>query len=52
MLSLGLASLTVPLIAVLGAFAGLPGAVFALALSLVLFRGLRRPESRAWFSEP
>jgi hypothetical protein len=52
MLSLGLASLTVPLIAVLGAFAGLPGAVFALALSLILFRGLRRPESRAWFTEP
>jgi hypothetical protein len=52
MLSLGLASLTVPLIAVLGAFAGLPGAAFALALSLILFRGLRRPESRAWFAEP
>ena len=51
MLSLGLASLTVPLIAVLAIFAGLPGAVFALALALILFRGLRRPASRAWFME-
>jgi hypothetical protein len=51
MLSLGLASLTVPLIWVLGTFAGLPGALFALALALILFRGLRRPASRAWFVE-
>ena len=51
MLSLGLASLTVPLIFVLGTFAGLPGAVFALALALILFRSLRRPTSRAWFVE-
>jgi len=51
MLSLGLASLTVPLIAVLAIFAGLPGAVFALALALILFRALRRPASRAWFVE-
>jgi hypothetical protein len=51
MLSLGLASLTVPLIFVLGLFAGLPGALFALALAAILFRGLRRPASRAWFVE-
>jgi hypothetical protein len=51
MLSLGLASLTVPLIWILGTFAGLPGAVFALALALILFRSLRRPASRAWFVE-
>jgi hypothetical protein len=51
MLSLGLSSLTVPLIFVLGIFAGLPGAVFALALALILFRGLMRPSSRGWFVE-
>jgi hypothetical protein len=51
MLSLGLSSLTVPLIFVLGIFAGLPGAVFALALALILFRGLMRPSSRRWFVE-
>jgi len=51
MLSLGLASLTIPLIFVLGQFAGLPGAVFALALALILFRGLRGRASRAWFVE-
>ena len=51
MLSLGLASLTVPLIFLLGLFAGLPGAVFALVLALILFRGLRTRASRAWFVE-
>lgn len=50
-LSLGLSSLTVPLIFVLGIFAGLPGAVFALALALILFRGLMLPASRRWFVE-
>ena len=52
MLSLGLASLTIPLIAVLGLYAGLPGAIFALALAIILFRSLRRPASRGWFQEP
>ena len=52
MLSLGLASLTIPLIAVLGFYAGLPGALFALVLALILFRALRRPTSRSWFAEP
>jgi hypothetical protein len=51
MLSLGLSSLTVPLIFLLGIFAGLPGAVFALALALILFRSLMRPSSRGWFVE-
>jgi hypothetical protein len=51
-LSLGLASLTVPLIGVLGLFAGLPGAVFALVLAIILVRALRSPSSRAWFIEP
>ena len=51
-LSLGLASLTLPLILLLGQFAGLPGAGFALALAAVLFISLRRAASRAWFVEP
>ena len=51
-LSLGLASLTIPLIGVLGLYAGLPGAIFALVLALILFRALRRPTSRSWFTEP
>ncbi len=50
--SLGLASLTVPLVPLLGLAAGIPGAVFALALALLLFRGLLRPSARAWFQEP
>jgi hypothetical protein len=52
LLSLGLASLTIPLIGVLGLYAGLPGAIFALVLAVILFRALRRPASRSWFTEP
>ena len=52
MLSLGLASLTIPLIVLLAAYAGLPGAIFALVLAIILFRGLLRPASRGWFTEP
>jgi hypothetical protein len=52
MLALGLASLTIPLIGLLGFYAGLPGAVFALVLAVILFRGLRRPAARGWFIEP
>jgi len=52
MLALGLASLTIPLIALLWMYAGLPGAIFALVLALILFRSLRRPTSRGWFREP
>jgi hypothetical protein len=52
MLSLGLSSLTIPLIGLLALYAGLPGAVFALVLAIILFRGLRRPASRTWFTEP
>ena len=52
MLSLGLASLTIPLVGLLGIYAGLPGAAFALALAVILFRGLSRPASRGWFTEP
>ncbi|HEY8168957.1 MAG: hypothetical protein ACHQ02_00255 [Candidatus Limnocylindrales bacterium] len=52
MLSLGLASLTIPLVGVLGLYAGIPGAVFALALAAILFRALSRPSARGWFTEP
>ena len=52
MLSLGLSSLTIPLIGLLGLYAGIPGAIFALVLAVILFRGLRRPASRTWFTEP
>lgn len=52
MLALGLASLTIPLIALLWMYAGLPGAIFALVLALIVFRSLRLPTSRGWFREP
>ena len=51
-LALGLASLTIPLVPLLGLLAGLPGAAVALALAVVLFVALRRPATRAWFVEP
>ncbi|MGZ6260464.1 MAG: hypothetical protein ACXWN5_06390 [Candidatus Limnocylindrales bacterium] len=51
-LSLGLASLTVPLVPLLAYVAGVPGLVFALVLVLILFRALRPRSVRAWFSEP
>ena len=51
-LSIGLASLTLPAILLLGAFAGIPGALFALSLAALLFLSLRRPAARAWFVEP
>jgi hypothetical protein len=51
LLSLGLASLTIPLVALLAVYAGLPGAIFALVLAIILFRGLLRPASRGWFTE-
>jgi hypothetical protein len=51
-LSLGLASLTIPLVLVLGVGAGLPGALFAGALAVILFLGLLRPSTRGWFAEP
>jgi hypothetical protein len=50
--ALGLASLTLPLIPYLLAV-GLPvHAVFVAALAALLFRGLLRPEVRAYLSEP
>ncbi len=51
-LAIGLATLTIPLIPLL-LLSGLPvHAVFVAALALLLFRGLLRPEVRAWLSEP
>jgi hypothetical protein len=50
-LSIGLATLTLPLVPLLGLGAGVPGALFALALVVLVFGSLRRPAARAWFSE-
>lgn len=51
MLSLGLASLSVPLAFVLWVWSGLVGALIGVAIGVVLFLSLRRERSRAWFSE-
>ena len=50
--ALGLASLTLPLIPYLLALGLLVHAVFVAALAALLFRGLLRPEVRAYLSEP
>jgi hypothetical protein len=50
-LSLGMASLSIPLALVLWQGAGLPGALVGLAISGLLFLSLRGPGVRAWFSE-
>jgi len=51
-LSMGLATLTIPLVP-LGLLAGVPVlALFGLVLALLLFRGLRQERSRSWFREP
>ncbi len=49
--SQGLATLTIPLVPFLGLATGLAGALFAAALALLLFRGLRGSRARAWFNE-
>ena len=50
-LALGLASLTLPLVVYL-LLAGLfPPMIFFAALAALLFRGLLRPEVRAWLTE-
>ena len=51
-LALGLASLTLPLIPYLLAVGLLVHGVFVAALAALLFRGLLRPEVRAYLSEP
>lgn len=50
-LSMGLATLTIPLIPLLALAAGVVGAIFSLALATLVFGSLRRGSSRAWFSE-
>jgi hypothetical protein len=50
-LALGLASLTLPLVPYLLAVGLLVQAAFVAALALLLFRGLLRPEVRAYLNE-
>jgi hypothetical protein len=50
-LALGLASLTVPLIPLLLLGGLIPQTIFVTALSILLFRGLLRPEVQAYLSE-
>lgn len=52
MLSLGLASLSVPLALVLYFWAALPGLLMGIALAALLFWSLRGERVRGWFSEP
>lgn len=52
MLALGLASLSVPLSAILFEWASVIGAAIGLAIAVVLFLSLRAASSRAWFTEP
>ena len=52
MLSLGLATLSLPLAVVLWQWAGLIGALIGVALAALLFLALRAERARAWFSEP
>ena len=51
-LALGLSSLTIPLVPLLALGGGFVAAIFVAALGLLLFRGLLRPEVRAYLSEP
>jgi hypothetical protein len=51
-LSLGLASLTVPLVPLLGWLAGGIGLAIALILAAAVLGSLLRPRTRTWFVEP
>ncbi len=52
-LALGLATLSLPLIPMLYLSpAGIPGALFAVIVSVLVFGALRRPGVRTWFNEP
>lgn len=51
-LAFGLASLTVPLIPLLALSRLIVEAIFVTTLAIVLFRGLLRPEVRAYLNEP
>lgn len=50
-LSVGLASLSVPLTLILWQWAGLPGVLVGVAAVVILFLALRSQRSRAWFVE-
>lgn len=52
MLSLGLASLSVPLAVALYFWAALPGLLMGVTLALLLFWSLRGDRVRGWFNEP
>jgi hypothetical protein len=51
MLSVGLASLGVPIALILFFWAGVPGAILGIGLVGMLFTSLRGERVRAWFSE-
>jgi len=51
-LSLGMASLVVPLTLILWQWAGLAGALAGLGIGSVLFLSMRGGHVRAWFSQP
>jgi hypothetical protein len=51
-LALGLSSLTLPVVAFGALYELWPVALFFGILALLLFRGLGRPATRAWLSEP
>jgi hypothetical protein len=52
MLSIGLATLAVPIALIMFFWAGVPGAIFGIGLIGLLFTSLRGERVRAWFSEP
>jgi hypothetical protein len=52
LLSLGLASLSVPLALILFSWAGAIGLAVGAGIVVLLFLGLRGSSARAWFSEP
>jgi len=51
-LSLGMASLVVPVTLILWQWASLAGALAGIALGLLLFLSIRGGRVRAWFSQP
>jgi len=51
-LSVGLATLSLPLVLVLWQWGGILAAIAGATLATALFLGLRRPAARAWFNEP
>jgi hypothetical protein len=52
MLSLGLATLSLPLAVVLFSWAGFLGLAMGVALAALLFWSLRGERARSWFNEP